>query len=57
VRLPLNQVGSLNKINKAFSKFEQRFERTPSPEELVDALELPKEKITDTLKVSERKQL
>ena len=54
VRLPLNQVGSLNKINKAFSKFEQEFERTPSPEELAEALELPKEKITDTLRVSGR---
>jgi len=54
VRLPLNQVGSLNKINKAFSKFEQKYERTPSPEELADALELPKEKVTDTLKVSGR---
>jgi len=50
----LNQVGSLNKINKAFSKFEQEFERTPSPEELAEVLELPKEKITDTLKVSGR---
>ena len=39
VRLPLNQVGSLNKINKAFARFEQEHERTPSPEELatVDA--------------------
>ena len=34
VRLPLNQVGSLNKINKAFARFEQEHERTPSPEEL-----------------------
>jgi RNA polymerase primary sigma factor len=54
VRLPLNQVGSLNKINKAFSKFEQENERTPSPEELADVLELPKEKVADTLKVSGR---
>ena len=54
VRLPLNQVGSLNKINKAFSKFEQENERTPSPEELADVLDLPKEKVTDTLKVSGR---
>jgi RNA polymerase primary sigma factor len=50
----LNQVGSLNKINKAFSKFEQENERTPSPEELAEALDLPKEKVTDTLKVSGR---
>jgi RNA polymerase primary sigma factor len=54
VRLPLNQVGSLNKINKAFSKFEQKFERTPTPEELADTLELPKEKVSDTLRVSGR---
>lgn len=54
VRLPLNQVGSLNKINKALSKFEQEYERTPTPEELADALDLPKEKVRDTLKVSGR---
>lgn len=54
VRLPLNQVGSLNKINKAFSKFEQQHERTPTPEELAEALDLPKEKVTDTLRVSGR---
>ncbi len=54
VRLPLNQVGSLNKINKAFSKFEQENERKPSPEELADSLELPRDKVTDTLKVSGR---
>ena len=54
VRLPLNQVGSLNKINKAFSKFEQEFERKPSPEELAEVLDLPKEKVADTLRVSGR---
>ena len=54
VRLPLNQVGSLNKINKAFSKFEQEHERKPSPEELAETLELPAEKVADTLKVSGR---
>ncbi|HAF30476.1 MAG TPA: RNA polymerase subunit sigma [Bacteroidales bacterium] len=54
VRLPLNQVGSLNKINKAFSKFEQENERTPSPEELADKLELPKDKVADTMRVSGR---
>ena len=52
VRLPLNQVGSLNKINKAFARFEQEHERTPSPEELASELELPKEKVTDTLRVA-----
>ncbi len=54
VRLPLNQVGSLNKINKAFSRFEQENERRPSAEELADDLELPADKIADTLKVSGR---
>ena len=54
VRLPLNQVGSLNKINKAFSKFEQENERKPSPEELADVLDIPVDKIADTMKVSGR---
>ena len=54
VRLPLNQVGSLNKINKAFARFEQEHERTPSPEELATELELPMEKVTDTLRVAGR---
>ncbi len=54
VRLPLNQVGSLNKISKALSKFEQENERRPSSEELAEALDVPVEKIADTLKVSGR---
>jgi RNA polymerase primary sigma factor len=54
VRLPLNQVGSLNKINKAFSRLEQEFERAPSAEELALALDLPEDKIKDTIKVSGR---
>ena len=54
VRLPLNQVGSLNKINKALSKFEQENERMPSPDELADILDIPREKISDTLRVSGR---
>ena len=52
VRLPLNQVGSLNKIGKAFSKLEQEFEREPSSEELSKVLDLPSEKIADTMRVS-----
>ena len=53
MRLPLNQVGSLNKISKAFSKFEQENERRPSPEELADELDIPVDKISDrgTLRV------
>ncbi|MBN2743581.1 RNA polymerase primary sigma factor [Breznakibacter xylanolyticus] len=54
VRLPLNQVGSLNKINKAYSKFEQENERRPSHEELAEQLELPADKVADTLRVSGR---
>jgi RNA polymerase primary sigma factor len=54
VRLPLNQVGSLNKINKAFSKFEQEHERKPSAEELAETLDLPPDKVADTLRVSGR---
>lgn len=54
VRLPLNQVGSLNKINKAFSRFEQEHERRPSPEELAETMDLPAEKVADTLRVSGR---
>jgi RNA polymerase primary sigma factor len=54
VRLPLNQVGSLNKINKAFSKFEQEHERKPSPDELAESLDLPADKVADTLRVSGR---
>jgi len=54
VRLPLNQVGSLNKINKAYSKFEQEHERKPSPEELAEELDLPADKVADTLRVAGR---
>lgn len=52
VRLPLNQVGSLNKIAKAYSKLEQKYEREPSPEELAKVLDIPTEKIADTMRVS-----
>ena len=54
VRLPLNQVGSLNKINKAVGRFEQESERQPSTEELADMIDIPKDKIADTLRVSGR---
>lgn len=54
VRLPLNQVGSLNKINKALGTFEQKNERLPSTEELADIIGVPGEKIADTLRVSGR---
>ena len=54
VRLPLNQVGSLNKIGKALPRFEQENERRPSPAELAEQLDVPVEKIADTMKVSGR---
>ena len=54
VRLPLNKVGSLNKINKAFSLLEQEFEREPSSEELADILEIPTEEVETTLGVAAR---
>jgi RNA polymerase primary sigma factor len=54
VRLPLNRVGSLNKISKTFSELEQRYEREPSPEELAEALEITASEVIDTLKISGR---
>jgi len=54
VRLPLNRVGSLNKISKTFSELEQRFEREPSPEELAEVLEVTTNEVVDTLKISGR---
>ncbi|MCA6363306.1 MAG: RNA polymerase sigma factor RpoD/SigA [Bacteroidetes bacterium] len=54
VRLPLNQVGSLNKINKAYSRLEQEFEREPTAEELSQVLDLPEDKVADTMRVSGR---
>ena len=52
VRLPLNQVGSLNKITKEMSRFEQENERRPSTEELAERLDMPVDKISDTIQVS-----
>ena len=54
VRLPLNQVGALNKINKIINKFEQEHERQPSPDEVAELLETSKEKVADTQRVSGR---
>ena len=54
VRLPLNQVGSLNKIKKETSRLEQKFERLPSPDEIAEALEIPGYKIDAALKISTR---
>ena len=54
VRLPLNRVGSLNKISKTFSELEQKFEREPSPDELAEVLEVTTNEIVDTMKISGR---
>ncbi len=54
VRLPLNRVGSLNKISKTFSDLEQKFEREPSPEELAAVLDISPAEVVDTLKISGR---
>ena len=54
VRLPLNKVGSLNKINRAFSELEQEFEREPSSDELAELLEIPTEEVETTLGVAAR---
>ena len=54
VHLPLNQVGLLNKIGKAYSKFEQENERKPSPLELAAMLDIPVEKVTEALKQNGR---
>ena len=54
VRLPLNQVGSLNKITKGMSRFEQENERRPSTEELAERLDMPVDKVSDTIQVSGR---
>ena len=54
VRLPLNKVGSLNKIQKAFSELEQEFEREPSPEELAEVLETGVDEVTSTLSINSK---
>jgi RNA polymerase primary sigma factor len=54
VRLPLNKIGSINKINKAFSKLEQEFEREPSAEEIAELLELTENDVKESMKNSGR---
>lgn len=54
VRLPLNQVGSVNKINRELSKFEQEHERRPSVDEIADRIDLPEEKIEEAMKANNR---
>ena len=54
VRLPLNQVGSVNKIKRMMGKFEQEHERQPNIEEIAEEVDLPKEKIEDAMKAPGR---
>lgn len=54
VRLPLNQVSSVSKINRALNKFEQENERRPSVNEIAEKVDLPEEKIVDAMKVNSR---
>ena len=54
VRLPLNQVGSVNKINREISKFEQLNERRPSVDEIADHIDLPEEKIDEAMNINGR---
>ncbi len=52
VRLPLNQVGSVNKINRILNKFEQEHERRPNVDEISDQIDLPEDKIVEAMKVN-----
>ncbi len=54
VRLPLNKIGSINKINKAHAKLEQKFEREPNPEEIADMLEITEREIKESMKNASR---
>ncbi|MGN0221724.1 MAG: RNA polymerase sigma factor RpoD/SigA [Prevotella sp.] len=54
VRLPLNQVGSVAKINRVLSKFEQENERRPSVDEISERIDLPEDKIDDALRVQNK---
>jgi RNA polymerase primary sigma factor len=54
VRLPLNQVGSVNKINRELNRFEQEHERRPSPDEISEKVDLPREKVDEAINISGR---
>ena len=52
VRLPLNKIGSINRINKAFSELEQRLERPPSADELAELLECTSDEIRQSMAIN-----
>ena len=54
VRLPLNKIGFINKINKTFSQLEQDFEREPTNDEISQVLQIPSQDIVDTMRSSGR---
>src|SRR3954467_11477116 len=54
VRLPLNKIGSINKINKTFARLEQEFEREPSAEELAELLDMDLDEVTSSLGINAR---
>src|SRR5690606_13452133 len=54
VRLPLNKIGSINKVNRAFSRLEQKYERPPSAAELAEFLEITEQEVKQSLKNSGR---
>ena len=54
VRLPLNQIGFVTKINREVNRFEQEFERKPSKEELSERIDLPEEKVGDVMSAGVR---
>ncbi|WPP51691.1 sigma-70 family RNA polymerase sigma factor [Catalinimonas niigatensis] len=54
VRLPLNRVGSVNKIHQAFSALEQKYQREPSPEEIAEVLEVTADEVRANMKMSGR---
>jgi RNA polymerase primary sigma factor len=54
VRLPVNKIGSINRINRAFSRLEQEFEREPSSQEIADILEMASEEVKESLKTNSR---
>jgi len=54
VRLPVNKIGSINRINKAFSRLEQKYEREPSEQEIADMLEMAPDEVKEALKTNGR---
>jgi RNA polymerase primary sigma factor len=54
VRLPLNKIGSINKVNNTFSRLEQEYQREPTSDEIADVLDMAPREVKDALKVSSR---